>query len=91
MSATAATGNGASASLTDAYQKLNLAVSASVSDLFLIGGFSIINVGGAFLKQSITPSIPAGGWPRTIVLSSIDAAIDISKLILYDMSVKHGT
>lgn len=76
------------ATLNDIYTRLNLAVTAAFSDVFLIGGFAAINYGGQMAKTSLLPNVPAG-YPRSIASAGFDATIDIAKLVLFDISHKH--
>lgn len=75
--------------LQDIYQRLNLAITSALSDVFLIGGIAAINYGGEIAKQSLLPNVP-GGYPRMIAAAGFDATIDISKHVLFDISHKHA-
>jgi len=77
------------ATVGDLYQKLNLAVTSALSDVFLIGGIAAINYGSGLFKNSLLPNVP-GGYPRMIAAAGFDATTDIAKFILFDMSIKHG-
>lgn len=75
--------------LSDLYQKLNLAVTAALSDVVLIAGISLINYGSGIFKDSLLPNVPIG-YPRMLAAAGFEATTDISKFILFDMSIKHG-
>lgn len=74
---------------SDLYNKLNLAVSSSVTDVFLVAGIAGINYGRGIIKASLLPNVPAG-MARNLADAGFDAAADISKFILYDLSIKHA-
>jgi len=75
--------------ISDLYGKLNLAVTAALSDVVLIAGISLINYGSGVFKDGILPSVPLG-YPRMFASAGFDATTDIAKFILFDMSINHA-
>lgn len=78
----------AGTTLYDQYTKLMLAGTAALSDVFLIGGIAAINYLGDMAKTSLLPNVPAG-IGRNVASAGFDAAKDVAKYTLYEMSVKH--
>lgn len=71
------------------YQKLNLSVSAALSDVFLVGSIALLNMGGDWVAGNFMNSVPMG-YPRMFAQGGLNAVIDISKFTLFDMSINHG-
>lgn len=76
------------ASITDQWTRIMLAGSTALTDIFLIGGIAAVNYLGDVAKSSLLPNVPAG-VPRQVAAAGFDAAKDITKYTLYEISVKH--
>lgn len=73
----------------DFVRNLQLAAATSIADLGMLAGFMVINVGRGWLAMNVTPQIPGGGYAQMIGGAAIDAAADISKFVIYDLSTHH--
>ena len=70
-------------------RSLQLAAATSIADVGQLVAFMVVNTGQNWMDRNITPSVPGGYWPQTLVSAAIEAAGDISKFALHDMSAGH--
>jgi len=72
----------------DTWAKIMLAGNAALTDVFLIGGIAAIEYIGELAKTAVLPNVP-GGIPKQLATAGANAAKDVAKYTLYEMSVKH--
>lgn len=70
-------------------KNLQLAAASSIADLGLLAAFMVVNTGSRWMQRNIVPTVPGGPWASMVVESAIDAAGDISKFVLHDMTAGH--
>jgi hypothetical protein len=74
--------------LLDQWTKITMAGTSALTDVFLLGGIASINYLGDMAKDSLLPNVPIG-MARNFASAGFDAAKDVAKYTLYEMSVKH--
>lgn len=78
----------AGTTLMDQWTKIVLSGTTAISDVFLLAGIAAINYLGDTAKSGLLPNVPAG-MARDVASAGFDAAKDVAKYTLYEITVKH--
>lgn len=70
-------------------KNLQIAAATSIADIGLLAAFMAVNTGARWMQRNITPTVPGGTWVQMLVEAAVDAAGDVSKFTLHDMTAGH--
>jgi hypothetical protein len=63
-----------------------------MADIGLLAGFMVVNTGKNWIAANVSPVLPGGpgSWPQMLGSAAMDAAADLSKFVLFDLSRAAG-
>jgi hypothetical protein len=70
-------------------KNLQIAAATSIADIGLLAAFMAVNTGNKWMQRNITPTVPGGPYAQMLVEAAIEAAADVSKFTLHDMTAGH--